>query len=188
MPASFENGALTLGVSKAVVGVYTPSTGAWGTLDRLFSVENFQATEQLVAAMARGDNAINSAMAVTEGYEAQVQFSGMNPTTLAILTGRTVGNISDYYYQQADGGDVMPWFGIAFKAPDDQGGTRWVWFPKAKLMQNFVPYAGQYGQFNSPQLTMQVVKEPSYGLYAAQWYASDFDIASFPPANIPTIA
>jgi hypothetical protein len=188
MPDAFEKGALTLGVSLARVGTYTPSTGAWGTLDRMFSVENFQATEQLIAAIARGDNKINSAMAITEGYEVQVQFSGMNPATLAILTGRTVGNISDYYYQQAGGGDVMPWFGLAFKAPDDQGGVRWLWFPKCKLMQNFVPYQGQYGQFNSPQLTMQVVSEPSYGLYASQWFASDYDIASFPPTYIPTIA
>ena len=188
MPENYEAGGLPFGTYLCRIGAYNYSAGTWGTLSRIFSTEMGRVMAQVVSAVGRGDMTINAAAAILEGAELTLRFTGMNRATLAMLTGKNVGNISDYYNVQLAGGDVLPYLGLALKTIGHDGSGAWVWLPQIKIMQNFMVFEANYGTFNSPELTIQCISEPSYGIVNVISHAVPWNIPSFPPANIAAIA
>lgn len=188
MPENYEAGGLPFGTYLCRIGAYNYAAGTWGTLSRIFSTEMGRVTSQVVSAIARGDMAINAAAAILEGAELTLRFTGMNRSTLATLTGKSVGNISDYYNVQLVAGDVLPYLGLALKTIGHDGTVSWLWLPQIKIMQNFITFEATYGQFASPELTIQCISEPSYGIVNVISHSTDWDIATFPPSNIAAIS
>lgn len=180
---AYDQGAPQFGLNDARLAAYT-STGVYGTLTDIFSIEMSQATLQLVNGIARGDDKITAVMAVIEGVQLQLRFTGLNPSTLAIITGKSITTISSVKQLQWVGGEQMPYTGLIVKANAADGTDTWVFFPMAKLIENFTFFAGEYGRFSSPQLTLQCIPDTTWGLANIITHPSNVAITVIPPTNI----
>lgn len=183
----FGQGDMPLGLNDAKVATYN-DTDDYGALSDIMSVEMARATAQLVSAIARGDDRITAAAAILEGTELVLRFSGLNLAMLAVLTGKNITTISSVQQLQGKGGDPMPYFGIIIKANGADGDDTWVFFPKCKIMSNFVFFQGEYGSFTSPELTIQCVDDETWGLFNIITHPSRVPITVMPPANIAQVS
>lgn len=183
----FGQGENPLGLNDAKLATYT-ATNSYGTLTDVMSVEMARGTAQLVSAIARGDDRITDAAAILEGAELALRFTGIPLSALAIITGKSVTSISSVNQLQGQGGDPMPYFGLIVKANSSDGKDLWVFFPKCKIMSNFVFFQGEYGSFTSPELTIQCVDDETYGVYNIITHPTAIDIDQIPPANIAEVS
>lgn len=183
----FDQGALPLGANDAKVANYN-DTADYGTLTDVMSVEMARGTLQLVNAIARGDDRITAAASLMEGAELALRFTGLNPSMLSVVTGKSLTTISSVNQIQGVGGDPLPYFGIIIKANGHDGTDTWVFFPKCKIMSNFVFFQGEYGGFTSPELTIQCVDDETYGIWNLITHPTRVAITVMPPANIAEVS
>jgi hypothetical protein len=182
----YGQGDLPLGLADAKVAAYN-DTDDYGSLTDVMSVEMSRGTMQLVSAIARGDDRITAAAAVIEGVELVLRFTGLNLAAMAVLTGKTMTTISSVLQMQFVGGEHMPYFGAIIKAISADGTDVWVFFPQCKVMSNFTFFQGEYGTFGSPELTIQVVPDETWGVANVITHPSEVAITVIPPANIAEV-
>lgn len=183
----FEQGAPQFGVNDAKVAVWN-ATNDYGTLTDVMGIQMAQASMQVVSAVANGDDSIVAAAARLTGATLQMRFVGLNPEMIAVITGTSVGTISSVNQLQFVGGERMPYFGAIIKALSEEVGDTWVFLPKCKIMSDFTLFAGEYGTFTTPEVTVQCVPDETWGLANFITHPTDVAITVIPPANIAEVA
>lgn len=182
----FEQGAPQFGVSDAKVAVWN-STGSYGTLTDVMGIQMAQVSMQIVSAIANGDDTIVAAAARLQGAQLMMRFVGLNPEMVAVLTGTSVTTISSVNQLQFEGGERMPYFGAIIKALSEEVGDTWVFIPKCKIMSDFTLFAGEFGTFTTPEVTVQAVPDETWGLANFITHPTDVAITVVPPADIAEV-
>lgn len=183
----FDQGAPQFGLNDAKIATWN-ATDDYGSLVDIMGVQMAQATAQIVSAIANGDDSIVAAAARLTGFQLQMRWVGMNPTSLAIITGVSVDTISSVNNLQFVGGERMPYFGAIIKALSEEIGDTWVFLPKCKIMSDFVPFQGEFGTFTTPEVTVQCVPDETWGLANIITHPTDVPITVIPPENIAEVA
>lgn len=183
---AFEQGGTPFGLADAKIAEYQ-APDIYGTLSDVMSVEMANGIIQLVSGIGRGDDRITVAVAVVEGSQVQLRFTGMNLSTLAILTGKTVTTIDDTNQLQFVGGEHMPYFGLIVKALSADLSDTWVFWPKCKIMENFQVFRGEYGGLSTTEVTIQCVPDDIWGLSNLITHPSSVAITVMPPADIAEV-
>lgn len=182
----FDQGSPQFGVNDAKVAVWD-GDGTYGAVTDVMGIQMAQATLQVVSAIANGDDRIVAAGARLTGVQLQMRFVGMNPSMLAVITGVSVDTISSVNNLQFVGGERMPYFGAIIKSLSEEIGDTWVFLPKLKIMSDFTPFAGEFGTFTTPEVTVQGVPDDDWGLANFITHPTNVDITVMPPANIAAL-
>lgn len=182
----FDQGAPQFGVNDAKIATWN-ATDDYGTLVDIMGIQMAQATMQIISAIANGDDQIVAAAARLTGAQLQLRFVGMNPTSMAVITGVSTDTISSVINQQFTGGERMPYFGAIIKALSEEIGDTWVFLPKCKIMSDFVFFQGEFGAFSTPEVTVQCVADETWGLANFITHPTDVPITVIPPANIAEV-
>lgn len=182
----FNQGDQPFGIYDARVASYT--SGVYGALSDIMSVEMSRATMQMISDIARGDDKITDAAAIIEGAELALRFTGLNLTAMAIMTGKTKTTISSVEQLQFVGGEAMPYFGAIIKANSNGGTDTWLFLPKIITMANFTFFQGEYGGFTHPEMTLQCLPDETYGVANVITHPTAIEITVIPPANIAEVA
>lgn len=182
----FDQGAPQFGINDAKVALWQ-SAGTYGALSDVMGVQMAQVTAQVVAAIANGDDKIVASAARLIGGGLQMRFVGLNISMVSILLGITPDTISSVINMQIVGGERLPYFGAIVKALSEEIGDTWVYLPKCKIMSDFVIFAGEYGTFTTPEVTVQAVEDEDYGIINVLTHPTDVDITVMPPANIAEV-
>lgn len=182
----FDVGAPQFGLNDARIARWN-ATDDYGTLTDIFGVQMAAATLQIVSAIANGDDKIVAAASRLTGLSLQMRFVGFNPTAFAVMTGVETDTISSVVNQQFVGGERLPYFGVIIKALSEEQGDTWVFIPKVKIMSDFTPFAGEFGTFTTPELTLQGVPDETWGLANFITHPTDVPITVIPPANIAEV-
>lgn len=183
----FEQGSPQFGLSDGKIATWT-SAGVYGTLLDVMSIQMGSFTQQQVSAILTGDDKQTAIAAAAIGGTVQLRFGGMNPSVLALLTGRSVTTISSVSQVLVAGGHKMPYIGIILKALSAETGDTWLFIPKAKIVSDFTIAQMEYGAFTIPEVTLQVVDDASYGVYSFITHPTDVAITVMPPANIAVVS
>jgi hypothetical protein len=162
----------------------------YGTLTDVMGIQMASVSMQVVSAIANGDDAIVAAAARLTGASLGMRFVGLNPSMIAILTGKTVDTESgtEVNNLQFVGGERMPYFGCIVKALSEEIGDTWVFLPKCKIMSDFTLFQGEFGTFTTPELTVQAVPDETWGLANFITHPTDVEITVIPPADIAEVA
>lgn len=182
----FDQGAPQFGLADAKVAVWT-STGVYGTLTDVMGVQMAAVSMQVVSAIANGDDAIVAAATRLTGAQLQMRFVGLNPSMISVLTGIALQESNSVSQLQFVGGERMPYFGCIVKALSEETGDTWVFLPKCKIMSDFTIFAGEFGTFTTPELTVQCVPDETWGLANFITHPTDLAITVIPPANIAEV-
>lgn len=183
----FDQGAPTFGAADAKVAVYN-ETDDYGTLTDVMSVQMAQTTLQFVNAVLNGDDQITATASALVGAQLQFRFGGLNPSMLAVITGKSVTSSASVNQLMFEGGERMPYFGFIVKALSAEVGDTWIFLPKCKIMSDFVIAQNEYGQFTTPEVTVQCVPDETWGLANVITHPTDVAITVMPPANIAPIS
>lgn len=164
--------------AAGAVPTYTPPAGT-----DIMSIQMGQLTMELVNAVLTGDDRQTSIAAQAIGGTVQMRWGGLNLSSLAVLTGTQIQNLSSSAKQlQIIGSTKMPFVGVILKALSAEVGDTWLWLPKCKIMSNFTLAQMEYGSFTIPEVTMQVVDDDKYGAINVITHVIDTPILAFPPA------
>lgn len=183
----FDVGAPQFGLNDAKVAVWN-ATDDYGTLTDVMGVQMASVAMQVVSAIANGDDKIVAAGSRTTGAQIQLRFVGLNLSMLAVITGISVDTLSSVSNLMFEGGERMPYFGLIVKSLSEETGDTWVFIPKCKIMSDFTPFAGEFGTFTTPELTLQCVPDDTWGLANFITHPTDVEITVMPPDNINPIA
>lgn len=183
---AFDQGAPQFGLNDAKVATWN-STGSYGTLTDVMAVQMAAVTAQIISAIANGDDRIVAAAARLTGFQLQLRWVGLNPTSLSVLTGVATDTISSVINTQFVGGERMPNFGAIIKALSEEVGDTWVFLPKCKIMSDFNVFQGEFGTFTTPEVTVQCVPDDTWGLANILTHPTDVPITVIPPANIAEV-
>lgn len=183
----FDQGAPQFGVNDAKVAVWN-ATNSYGTLTDVMGIQMAQSTLQVVNAIANGDDKVVATASATTGVQLQMRFVGMNPSMIAVITGKTVTTISSVNQVQFRGGERMPYFGVIIKSLSAETGDTWLFVPKCKIMSDFTILQAEYGAFSTPEVTVQAVADETWGLLNAITHPTDVAITAIPPTNIAQVS
>jgi hypothetical protein len=183
----FDQGSPQFGINDAKIATWvagTPSsyTPVGGT--DIMSIQMGQVSMELISAILTGDDRQTAIAAQAIGGSVQMRWGGLNLTSLAVLTGTTVGTISSVKQLQIVGSQKMPYVGIILKALSAEAGDTWLWIPKAKIASGFTLAQMEYGAFTIPEVTMTVVDDASWGAINVITHPTDVAISAFPPLLI----
>lgn len=187
MADEFDVGAPGFGVhdGKAARRI---SAGVYEALSDMMSIEMADTELQLIGALGKGDDKITVAVSVIEGALMNARLTGCNPSTIAVMTGKSITTLATVNQLQFIGGEHLPYFGVAVKQRSADGGNMWVWLPMCKIMNNFKVFQAEYGKLGTTDLSIQVIACPTWGLSNNIMYPGDVDITVFPPLNIAEVA
>ena len=132
----FDQGSPQFGLADGKVAVWT-ATDTYGAVTDVMSIQMAQTTLQFVNAVLNGDDQITATASNLIGAQLQFRFGGLNPSMLAVITGKSVTTISSVNQLQYKGGDKMPYFGLIVKALSAETGDTWIFLPKCKIMSDF---------------------------------------------------
>jgi len=183
----FDQGSPQFGINDAKIATWVapvaagPSTYTPVGGSDIMSIQMGQVTMELVTAVLTGDDRQTAVSASAIGGTIQMRWGGLNLTTLALLTGTTIGSISSVKQVQITGGLKMPYIGIIMKALSSEVGDTWLWIPKAKITSGFTLAQMEYGAFTIPEVTMQIVDDASYGAINVVTHPTEVQITAFPP-------
>lgn len=183
----FEQGAPQFGLNDGKLAPWT-STGVYGALTDVMSIQSAETTLQFINAVLNGDDEITATASNLIGALLKFKFGGLNLSMLAVITGKEVTTISGVNQLQFIGGERMPYFGMIVKALSAETGDSWVFLPKCKIMSDFVIAQNGYGKFTEPELTVQVVPDETWGLADVITHPTDVEITVMPPANIAEVS
>ncbi len=183
----FDQGAPQFGLNDGKVATWN-STGSYGTLTDIMSIQMGQVTQKMVNAILTGDDRETAIYSAVIGGTVQVRFGGLNLSSYAVLTGKSIGVISSVSQLQLVGGDKMPYVGIILKALAAEAGDTWLFLPKCRILSDFVVAQMEYGAFVIPAVTMEIVDDATYGAINIITHPSAVDITVIPPANIAAVA
>ena len=183
----FDQGSPQFGLNDAKVAVWN-ATNSYGTLTDVMSVQMAQTTLQFINAILTGDDQETATASNLIGGQLQFRFGGLNPSMLAVITGKSVTTISSVNQLQFEGGDRMPYFGMIVKALSAEVGDTWIFVPKCKIMSDFVIAQNEYGQFTTPELTVKFVNDDTWGLANVITHPTDVAITVIPPVNIAQVS
>ena len=183
----FDQGSPQFGLADGKVAVWT-ATDTYGAVTDVMSIQMAQTTLQFVNAVLNGDDQITATASNLIGAQLQFRFGGLNPSMLAVITGKSVTTISSVNQLQYKGGDKMPYFGLIVKALSAETGDTWIFLPKCKIMSDFTLMQAEYGTFTTPELTVQCVTDETWGLANVITHPTDVAITVMPPANIAEVA
>lgn len=180
-------GAPQFGLADAAVAAYN-ATNDYGTEVDIPSVQFMGVTLQQVSAQLEGDDQITDAHANAIGFEVRVRFGSISLDVLEVITTNAVASSgsSPNQVRQLDftGGDNMPYFGLCGKSSATVGsGDTHMFVAKCKLMGDFQVYAGEYGRYTIPEVTLQAISDATYGLGALLEHQTAAAVA-IPPTNI----
>lgn len=182
----FDQGAPQFGINDAKIATWN-STGSYGTLTDVFAIQMAATDLQIISAIANGDDTIVAAGARLTGVMLRMRFVGMNPSVLAILLGIAPDTISSVVNTQVVGGEKLPYIGAIIKSLSEEQGDTWVFLPKCKVMSDFTPFAGEFGTFTTPEVSVQCVPDETWGLANFITHPTDVAITVIPPANIAEV-
>lgn len=182
----FDQGAPQFGINDAKIALWN-ATDDYGSLVDVMGVQMGQVTAQIISAIANGDDQIVAAAARLNGFQLQLRWVGLNPTSLAVMTGVSTDTISSVINMQFVGGERMPYFGGIIKALSEEVGDTWVFLPKMKIMSDFVIFQGEFGAFTTPEVTVQAVPDETWGLANVITHPTDVAITTIPPENIAEV-
>lgn len=180
---AFDTGAPQFGINDARIAVWN-ATNSYGTLTDIFGIQMGAVDMQVVSAIANGDDTVVAAGARLTGSVLRMRFVGMNPSVFAILLGIATDTISSVVNLQVVGAEKLPYFGAIIKSVSEESGDTWVFLPKCKIMSDFTPFAGEFGTFTTPELSVQCVPDETWGLANFITHPTNVPITVIPPANI----
>lgn len=190
----FDVGSPQFGINDGKIATWqapatgnTPSYNPTAGTD-IMSIQMGQVAMELVNAILTGDDRQTSIAAQAIGGTVQMRWGGLNLSSLAVLTGTTIQNLSSSAKQlQIVGSQKMPFVGVILKALSAESGDTWLWLPKCKIMSGFTLAQMEYGAFTIPEVTMQIVDDAGYGAINVITHVVDTPILNFPPANIAPV-
>ena len=179
-------GAPQFGLADVKIAPWT-STGAYGTVVDVPSVQMMATTLKVQSAQLEGDDAIQASASRAIGGEVRFRFGSISIAALEVMLGQNAvpsGSPESQQHLRISGGDRMPYFGICGKALAEEGeGDTHVFLPKCKIMGDVTIAQLQYGQFAIPEMTVQAVHDDTYGAINIIEHAADTAVA-IPPVGI----
>ena len=182
----FDQGAPQFGLNDAKIAKWN-SAGSYGTLTDVMSIQMGTVTKKVVSAILTGDDRETAIASMVIGGTVQMRFGGLNLSSYAVLTGKSIGVISSVSQLYLTGGDVMPYIGIILKVNSAETGDTWFFMPKCKIVSDYTIAQAEYGTFTIPEVTLEVVDDASYGVINVITHPTGLDITVMPPANIATV-
>jgi hypothetical protein len=182
----FDQGAPQFGLNDTKVAAWN-ATDDYGSLVDVMGVQMAAVTAQIVSAIANGDDRIVAAASRLTGFQLQLRWVGLNPSSLSVITGIVTDTISSVINMQFVGGERLPYFGCIIKALSEEIGDTWVFLPKCKIMSDFTIFQGEFGAFTTPEVTVQCVPDDTWGLANVITHPTDVAITVIPPANIAEV-
>lgn len=179
----FDQGAPQFGINDAKIAAWD-GDGTYGPITDIMGVQMAQGTAQNVSQIANGDDRIVAAGSRLIGGSLQLRFVGLNPSMMEVITGVDTVTISSVISETFQGGERMPYVGLIVKALSEEIGDTWIFFPKVKIMSDFVFFQGEFGTFTTPEVTLQAVPDEHWGLFVVITHPTDVEITVMPPANI----
>jgi hypothetical protein len=183
----FDQGSPQFGLNDGKIATWSAGTPSSylpvGGTD-IMSIQMGQVAMDLVTAVLQGDDRQTAVAASAIGGTIQMRWGGLNLSSLAILTGTTIGTISSVKQVQIVGGLKMPYVGVILKALSAETGDTWLWIPKCKITSGFTLAQMEYGSFTIPEVTMQIVDDASWGAINVITHPTDVPITAFPPTLI----
>lgn len=183
----FEQGSPTFGLNDGKVQTWASAGTYSGTLTDIMSIQMGSVTMELVSAILTGDDRQTAIAALAIGGTIQMRFGGLNPTMMGVLTGKTPTVISSVSQLGVRGSNRMPYIGIILKALSAETGDTWLYLPKCKIISNFTFMQMEYGAFATPEVTLQIVDDDTYGVINVITHPTDLAITVMPPANIAAV-
>lgn len=183
----FEQGSPQFGLNDGRLATWN-ATNDYGALSDIMSIQMGTATMEVISAILTGDDRQTAIASAAIGGTVQVRMGGLNPTTLGILTGKSVTTISSVNQLQIQGSDRMPYVGIILKSLSAETGDTWLFVPKCKIVSNFTIFQAEYGAFTIPEVTLQVVDDGTWGAFNIITHPTDLAITVIPPANIAQVS
>lgn len=150
------------GVNDMKIAVRT-ATNVYGTALDVWGIRNFEVTVETVGKRLEGDDVILRAHSRIIAAQIKCQFAFKDLSVYAALTGKTVFSGTSKEYLEISS-DSPPWLGICAQIiGDDDDGDFHIFAPMGKMMSSFTLRA-QYGEFVTPEITFDCVKDDTYGI------------------------
>ena len=184
----FEQGSPTFGLNDGKIQNWSSAGVYNGTLTDVMSIQLGSVTQKLVSAILTGDDRQTAIAAMAIGGTVQMRFGGLNPVMMGVLTGKTVTTIASVNQLNIKGSDRMPYIGIILKALSAETGDTWLFLPKCKIISDFTFMQMEYGAFATPEVTLEIVDDASYGVINVITHPTDLAITVMPPANIAVVS
>jgi hypothetical protein len=153
------NDSYKFGLKDAKIATWTASE-TWDTAVDVPAVSVFTASPQTVTAQLEGDDIIADVHAQQTSAQCTFTFGFYSLAVLAVLTGETHNSSNDDYSMKFGDTDY-PYFGLAGRIDDTQGGGNDIWFlGKCKITEGFTVEA-RYGQYVIPSVNALAVRDGS---------------------------
>lgn len=187
---SFEQGGAPFGLADLKIATYN-ATNDYGSAVDVFSAQALNSTLRSIQAELVGDDQITSIASRPIAGQATFRFGGVSLAALEVMTGNSatssIASPNNVKILNIVGGEDYPFFGIVAKAlGSETDGQVEIWIPKAKIMGDFNLIQMEYGQFVIPEVTLQFVKDATYGTVSIIECESERALA-IPPEDIPTL-
>lgn len=152
----------SFGIQDCKVAAYN-DTNSYGTAYDVWAISQLQVTEQTVNAELNGDDSTVEVHSKSRVWQIQFQFGFKDRNIWPIITGAV---LNTSYLTSATMLDFgvrnYPYFGLIAKVDETNGtGCSHIWIPKCKIMNGF-PLNFQYGQFATPQVTIEAVADDTF--------------------------
>ncbi len=161
-------GSPTLGLDDCKVGAWA-STGTYGTLVDVPSVQLMDTTMKVVNAQLEGDDQITANSSKIVGATCKIRFGSLSLAALVVMLGVSKVNSGTTPNAQDAitlvGGTQLPNFGLCGRAKASQGGgDLHVFLPKCQIMEDVNLGSLEYGKFTITELTVYAVNDETYDL------------------------
>ena len=171
--------AVSYGVADLKVAPWLAGS-TYGTAVDVWGVSQFGLTIETASGRLEGDDVILRAHARPIACQITARFAFQTLEPYETMTGKTIQDGTSLEWLEI-ANDSFPYFGmIAQVLNDDEEGDVHIFVPKCKLMSGFQMQM-QYGQFVTPEITIDGVKDDTYGIVRIIPHENTTAIA-FPPS------
>lgn len=162
----------SFGVQDCKIAAFN-GTNSYGTSYDVWAVSQLQVQEQTTNAELNGDDKTVEVHSKSRVWRIQFQFAFRDANIWPIITGAalnatylTADTMLDFRSRN------YPYFGIVAKVDETNAANcNHIWIPKCKIMEGF-PLNFAYGQFATPQVTIEAVDDDTYGGFQIYHYTT----------------
>jgi hypothetical protein len=150
------------GIRAAKVAAWDASAETWGTPVVVRNLQSITIKPVMDNDKMRIYGADEHALAIIVAEELEMEFGGIDSEADEIMTGRTAtdsgSGASETRRRKTEGGEDLPYFGMAVQIAVDGGGDIHVYFPRVKLKSLLGIEMAKENKFAIPKVTADVLR------------------------------